>query len=158
MPCRCGFVPAAGCASPRLHHFWFCPVAQAVLQQLESRIADSVTRVHVWLVQAPPGVTQCVWDVVSLATVSAMERGRRHLVTRRRQGQSDEEILAGAVLCAVADFWASLRHFALLGVPRRGWTQVGALHPFLRVVEGRLVCAGPASELVGPGVLPADDE
>ena len=158
VPCRCGFVPAAGCASPRLHHFWFCPVAQAVLQQLESRIADSVTRVHVWLVQAPPGVTQCVWDVVSLATVSAMERGRRHLVTRRRQGQSDEEILAGAVLCAVADFWASLRHFALLGVPRRGWTQVGALHPFLRVVEGRLVCAGPASELVGPGVLPADDE
>ena len=73
-------------------------------------------------------------------------------------GQSDDEILAGAVLCAVADFWASLRHFALLGVPRRGWTQVGALHPFLRVVEGRLVCAGPASELVGPGVLPADDE
>ena len=124
---RCGFVPAAGRASPRLHHFWFCPVAQAVLEQLESRITGQVTRRQVWLVQAPPGVAQCVWDVVSLAAVSAMERGRRHLVTCRRQGQSDTEVLAGALVCAVADVWASLGVILLgWGFPgvvgtRRGW-------------------------------------
>ena len=53
-PCGCG--APGGVVSPRLHHFWFCPVAQAVVDQIETRLGVGVTRAQVWLVQAPPAV------------------------------------------------------------------------------------------------------
>ena len=44
---------------------------------------------------------------------------------------------------AVLDFWQRAQGFAELGVPRRGWEDVGPDHPILSVVDGRLVCAQP---------------
>ncbi len=38
---------------------------------------------------------------------------------------------------------AHLRAFANLGVPRVGWDEVGTAHPWLRVVDGRLLCTWP---------------
>ena len=39
-------------------------------------IVRPVSRAEVWLVQAPEDLQQCVWDVVVLAAVSAMEGGQ----------------------------------------------------------------------------------
>ncbi|GIL96233.1 hypothetical protein Vretimale_2098 [Volvox reticuliferus] len=35
-----------------------------------------MTRQQLWLVQAPPGCEQAPWDVIAMATLSAMEYGR----------------------------------------------------------------------------------
>ena len=106
-----------------------------------------LSRVALWLVRAPPGCEQCVWDVVALAALSAVDRGRFTLrAASRRQGGSGSTVGPGLGPCAhaqvvaVADFWARLQGFAHLGVPRAGWGAVGPTHPFLRVVGGRLRC------------------
>ena len=44
---------------------------------------------------------------------------------------------------AVVDFWARLRSFAGLGVPRRGWDRVGPQHPILAVAGEQGRCAAP---------------
>ncbi|EFJ50373.1 hypothetical protein VOLCADRAFT_88920 [Volvox carteri f. nagariensis] len=66
--------------SPRMHHFWECPVAQAVREQIDRHIQPSqeaatggITRKQLWLVQAPTGCEQAPWDVIALAALSAME-------------------------------------------------------------------------------------
>ena len=88
-----------------------------------------------------------MWDVVALAALSAVDRGRFTLrAASRRQGGSGSTVGPGLGPCAhaqvvaVADFWARLQGFAHLGVPRAGWGAVGPTHPFLRVVGGRLRC------------------
>ena len=50
-------------------------------------------------------------------------------------------VLAALRAGVVAKFWALLRDFADLGVPRKGWDGVSAGHPFLRVANGRLISA-----------------
>ena len=90
---------------------------------------------------------QCVWDVVALAALSAVDRGRFTLrAASRRQVGSGSTVGLGLGPCAhtqvvaIANFWARLQGFAHLGVPRAGWGAVGPTHPFLRVVGGRLRC------------------
>jgi hypothetical protein len=88
-PCKCGWAgpPAGLAAGPaarqwRLHHFWSCPVATAVVDELQSALPAGATRLtcaSVWLAQAPPGVHSGVWGIVCAAAVEAMERGRRAL-------------------------------------------------------------------------------
>jgi hypothetical protein len=76
--CGCGGYGGAGPhpCSPRAHHFWECPVAKAVLAQITFHVSAPITRANVWMVEAPEGVQQCVWDVVALAALAAMERAR----------------------------------------------------------------------------------
>ncbi|GFR43104.1 hypothetical protein Agub_g3953, partial [Astrephomene gubernaculifera] len=136
--CGCGSVVLG--VSPRLHFFWACPVARAVVEQLEVTLGIAVPRAALWLALPPSGVQQCVWDVVVLAALSAMEEGRRLLRARVRESGSAGVVpgLAAVVaLSAVSWFWGQLRGFACLGVPRRGWAGVGPSHPFLRIVGGR---------------------
>ena len=161
-PCACGgFGGAAGQqqapqCSPRAHHFWECPVAQAVIQQVTAYVPGTISRANVWLAEAPIGVQQCVWDVVSLAALAAMERARAGLraVNRRAapptlggDAQEPADALATplevAIARAVLDFWQRVQGFAELGVPRRGWDGVGPDHPILSVVDGRLLCVQP---------------
>ena len=156
-PCGCGAPAGAapGAGTPRLHHFWFCPVAQAVIAQLETQLGAGVTRAQVWLVQAPPGVQSCVWDVVVLAAITAMEVGRRFMAAAlKRVAAGGPPLMPGsglldrAIRRGVVEFWALLRGFAALGLPQKGWDAVGPRHPFLRVVASSLVCGGPAEVLV----------
>ena len=90
------------------------------------------------------GIQQCVWDVVVLAAISAMEHGRRFMEATRKK---DPTILPGPILMesaisqVVADLWSRLKGFAALGLPRKGWNAVGPRHPFLRVVSDKLICA-----------------
>jgi hypothetical protein len=107
-----------------------------------------------------------VWDVVALAALAAMEHARRHLraAIRPAAAEGAEAGAAGAAAGpqpevgggeevpriemakarAVLEFWQRLRGFAELGVPRRGWEEVGGDHPILSVVNGRMHCAHPA--------------
>jgi len=145
--CACGLFPSATTSghSPRQHHFWDCPVARAVVDQIAVRVGSPVGRSQLWLALPPPGLEQCVWDVTVLAACSALEMGRRYLRSAPRRPPSEGVPLLGrGVARAVADFWSRLRGFARLGVLRQGWGSVGPSHPFLRVVNGLLICDFPA--------------
>jgi hypothetical protein len=81
-----------------------------------------------------------------VATVGAMETGRRFTAAAVRRGEVPGGVLADRVSRrAVTNFWRRLQGFEALKVPHRGWDAVGARHPVLRVVGGRLVCVGPPS-------------
>ena len=127
------------------------PVAQAVVQQITAHVPGPITRAHVWLAETPPGMQQCVWDVICLAALSAMKRGRVGMRSATRYAPGpNEDAEAGAPTPvevanarAVLDFWQRLRVFAELGVPKRGWDGVGPDHPILAVAGERLRCAQP---------------
>eukprot|EP00198_Chlamydomonas_reinhardtii_P005938 XP_001695274.1 predicted protein [Chlamydomonas reinhardtii] len=90
------------------------------------------SQAQLWLVQAPPGFQQCVWDVVVMAALAATEHGR--------PGVNPVELARAG---AVADFWSRLMQFAQLGVPQKGWGGIDATHPILAVVNGEMLCALP---------------
>ena len=116
-PCPCGGLPAGACAEEALrHHFWACPVAAAVVEELqkgwkagEGALAPMVPplrREEVWLL-APPlrpsgGPQQkrmhgCVWMVVCLAALTAMDMGRRALVAMRLEREEQRRRAEGRV-------------------------------------------------------------
>ena len=102
-----------------------------------------------WLASAPSGVQQCVWEVVALAALEAMEVGRQFMHARMRELRGSaavpqwQSLVSQASRRAVACMWAHLRAFASLGLPRTGWDEVGTAHPWLRVVDGGLLCTWP---------------
>ena len=81
----------------------------------------------------PPGGSRPVWDVVCLAAVAALERGRQLLFARPVAGSA----VVGMAVCSrvsaavVSDFWSRLAAFAAWGRPPRGWSSVPVSHPFL---------------------------
>ena len=89
-----------------------------------------------------------MWDVFVLAAISAMETGRpamgasrvRERAAAQQQTDGTEDMAARR---AVSDFWSGLYGFAELGLPRKGWAEVGARHPILQVQNGCLICRGP---------------
>ncbi|GLI70416.1 hypothetical protein VaNZ11_015193 [Volvox africanus] len=127
-PCGCGSYGAdtdQPC-SPRLHHFWECPIAKAVREQIDrhlplptsATIEGGLTRQQLWLVQAPPGCEQAPWDVIALAALSSMEYGRHCLraatrehrpqwpsTHRRRQQQQTHTAEQGPRQRAITDFF-----------------------------------------------------
>lgn len=144
--CRCG---AAMAPSPRAHCFWDCPVAVAVRAELAREVGGPVTRADLWLARPPQGVAAPVWDVVCLAAVEAIERGRWSLA----KGPAADDAVAAALpasgvhaagVVAVASFWGALADFAALETAPRGWGGVAPDHPFLgRSVSNHLVLARP---------------
>jgi len=144
--CGCGGFPGGTqtLASPRRHHVGASPVALAVVDHLSLAVGRFVLCAEVWLVQAPESVQQCVWDVVVLAAVSAMECARRFMAAAQK-GESalppGPVLLEQAITRAVVSFWARLRGFAALGLPKKSWGLVGPRYPFLRVVSGVLECS-----------------
>ena len=78
-PCGCGQhghggaaaeAHAAAAPTPRQHHFWDCAVAKAVVAQINAHNPGPapISQAQLWLVQAPPGFQQCVWDMVVMDT------------------------------------------------------------------------------------------
>ena len=85
-----------------------------------------------------------MWDVVVLAALSAMERARTRLRAVTNAGPPEGMETEGATepveiakAEAVTGFWRRLQDFAGLGVPRKGWREVGMAHPLLAVQGGR---------------------
>lgn len=76
--CGCGAL-----ASGRPHHFWECPVAQAVVGELRRHLPEAagaaLQPAHVWLGEPPPETHAGSWAVVALAALGAMERARRRM-------------------------------------------------------------------------------
>jgi hypothetical protein len=90
-PCGvCQQQPVLAAAEPligRLHHFWECPVAQAVVAAVQRQLppawcSEPLTAHHVLCMHPPAGgagttLHAGVWRVVCLAAVCAMDVGRR---------------------------------------------------------------------------------
>jgi hypothetical protein len=146
--CACG----ADCPG-RLHHYWECPVAQAVVKVLHDQLAlngvqVAVCRPHVWLARRPCSRLHAgVWLVAALAALLAMDKGRKLLFVWAQQlaqqpplsqqhvmEQHQHHIVLASKL-AVATFWDMLHDFVGMGDCRPEWEgKVGAGHPFLYVV------------------------
>lgn len=139
--CNCGRVS-------RTHHFWECPVAAAVVREVQLGLAAAtphggITREHVWLAQPPPGVHRGIWQVVVLAALNAMDAARRRLtsqcmpaIEQRKQlvklqrahnpgaAQSPTRVIAEpeqlhlARVFAIERFWSGIEDFAHLNHQR----------------------------------------
>ena len=131
---RCG----AGCStvSPgRVHHFWECPVAQAVVAVLTAGLrrhcshqpqpcaAPSIVATHVWLASPPShcGVQAWAWQLVCLVAVAAMEHRRQVLRTLQLDsGALGAAAVVGVQRRAVARFWDLLSAACSSGLLPRG--------------------------------------
>jgi hypothetical protein len=110
-----------GAPDLRLHAFWSCPVAQAVVAELLHALPASVGlhTSHVWLLLSPcpSHILPVLWHVVCLAALSAMLHGRRYMWALHAQGHHDPrtgampQCVHKAKQKAAADFWCRLQDF-----------------------------------------------
>ena len=132
-PCGCGSSePLPG----RLHHFWRCPVAVAVVRCLTAQLnGQTLSTSSIWLAKPPPGLHAGAWAVVCLAAFSAMDSGRRSLFKLRSSpatASASCDMVAAASQHAVARFWTLLQDFCSLGCAPVSWqSEVQPPHPFL---------------------------
>jgi hypothetical protein len=153
---------------PRLHHFWHCPLALGLREHLAGlmgappgSLLAALTRPHLWTAHPPPGLHTLVWDVVCLAALSALERGRQQLYqARAADGRAPAPAVARALVAVIAEFWDRLHSFASLGLPPRGWSAVPLVHPFLcRSAAGVVVLVPPPQPLIAsPAASDSDTE
>jgi hypothetical protein len=139
---------ACGVARPgRVHHFWECPVAQAVVHALQGelpQLQQPLLRMHVWVARAPlDQLHKGVWRVVALAALNAMDTGRKllfkwHKHPPQQPGlQTQEQQVQVASAVAVASLWDLLTDFVELGLYHVTWkVEVAAGHPFIQAVPG----------------------
>lgn len=168
--CPCGWqLPAAyrvdadackmlGAPALRMHHFWQCPVACAVVQQVQSQLpaGRQLACSSLWLGLCPDDAVHAgVWDVVCLAAVAAMEYGRKLMWRLHLQAQSDvsadssssrqatidelwhlpvpnhavQSVVQYAARAAAADFWCRLQDFANLDLSSSQWPAADSLGP-----------------------------
>jgi exonuclease III len=120
VPCVCG-APQRG----RDHFYWACPVAQAVVAEVQRCLPPSagfVARAHFWLLHAPAGQFPQAWAVVALAALAAMESARRVQTRRARVQSGAAPMPVHALSCrAVAAFWARIAEFCALGLAPPAW-------------------------------------
>ena len=79
---RCPSCPSAAHDDARVHAFWDCPVAAAVLNTITAAMlpeAPVLSRASIWLCRPPEHVHPGVWLIVCMAALSAMDHGRRQL-------------------------------------------------------------------------------
>jgi hypothetical protein len=105
-PCPCGGLAAgAHSTAAQAHHFWECPVAAAVVTEMQ-RAWDGTAgraggggiplqRQDVWLLQPPSGqggdkIHEGAWTAIGLAALSAMDHGRRAMIALRMERAEEE--------------------------------------------------------------------
>jgi hypothetical protein len=146
--CACG---GLGAHNPgRVHHFWGCGAAQAVLRIIARECgcssASPLLRRHVWLMLPPPTLTarfgqhlwvRQLWRVVCLAALNAM-----WTVAQSPAARAAPAAQAGADGAATLSRMATLRfrllldEFAMVGKPPRTWERVlPADAPFFRCCD-----------------------
>jgi hypothetical protein len=137
--CACGVVGPG-----RQHHYWACPVAQAVVAAMQQQLPQQVQLrpVHVWLARPPHRTLhKGVWLVVALAALLAMDHGRRRLCAWAlppKPGQQPapappvDQRLSVASSAAVGMFWGMLADFIGMSLCPPDWlATVPGDHPFL---------------------------
>ena len=138
---------AAGCAAcsaavPGVeHHFWTCPVAVAVRQEVEGQLrafnmlpaGESLPCRAMWLACLPHStVHRLVWDMVCLAAIHAFERGRRAAWAVSDNLGVPALVEQVAVGAALGVFWDALADFAATAkVPSRYRNQLLTRQPFI---------------------------
>ena len=165
-PCPCGFTGPPGYPGHlsdqeaslewRIHHFWKCPVAAAIVEAIRGQIpgGGAIACADIWLLRPPQGVSHLgVWGVVAAAAIAAMHYGRKNLIRLHLgreelrgagqtlitsffphiSGPSQPTVLQCATRGAVAWFWVLLQDFAFLNptIPRGWGNGPPADHPFL---------------------------
>ena len=113
---------------PRYHHFWDCVIARGLRETIQMTIedvmgdrCDDVRRSELWLVIPLEILHGKVWDVVCLAAIAALERGRQRLYAARMDdGHAQPGAIRKTCAAVVIDFWARIRSFADLGIRVRG--------------------------------------
>lgn len=118
--CVCG-APAPG----RRHYFWDCPVASAVVSELQRFLppgAGQLSCKNVWFLDPPSSQAANPWTVVSLSFLSCLEHVRRVAVRRSftpaPQGPLTVEMASRR---AIAYFWAGIGKFCSLNVAPVTW-------------------------------------
>jgi Reverse transcriptase (RNA-dependent DNA polymerase) len=142
---------AVGADNPgRLHHFWHCDAAQAVIGEMQQGLLQcgniALERRHVWLMEVPTEVkqrynnsvaVQQMWRVVCLAALNAMSHyfGQvmsvaPHAREAWQHAQGDGNV-GGHI--AATRFREMLEEFARVGTPPKAWQRVmPADAPFFR--------------------------
>ena len=144
-PVLCGAAPPAD----RHHHYWACPVAQAVVTSISETLAAAgllpapLSKAAIWLGRAPPAVHSGVWDVVCLATVTAMDHGRRRMYALSAGPPQATPIHVTCARSSVGTFWSLLADFVVLRCAPDTWRQqLPPAHPLFAMIlpHHRSVC------------------
>lgn len=120
---------ACGAVCPDVgHHFWSCPVAVVVRQEVAAQLVAAglmpapaqLSCTSLWMGVSPlDAVLPWVWDLVCVAAVHAMEVGRAAAWATSRHAVQDV-VLNVAGRAALAAFWSALADFAATApIPRR---------------------------------------
>jgi hypothetical protein len=137
-PCACGVArvatvarrgPVEGARKLRQHVFWECPVAWAVIQEVEAGLprGTRLQRHHVWLGVAPcDAVRLAVWRVVCVAALGAMDKGRRCLWCFHHEQQEQQAFATGQ-----APVLRQLTLWQAWGVPPAAEAEDGVPQPLL---------------------------
>ena len=165
-PCQCGWAPPARdparvddskhrAYALRLHCFWECPVAQAVVAELQRGLPareapPPLSPADVWLLQPPAGRTvhPGIWAFVCMVALHAMELGRRHLWSAALRATAvgpPAQLVASASRVASAWMWCLLQDFVDLHEVPEGWGgKLGtSRHPFIGIARAAGVEAAP---------------
>ena len=132
-PCSCG---TSGPLPGRMHHFWECPVAVAVVSSLEAQLGGQLLAPpNIWLAQPPVGVHTGAWELISLASISAMDAGRRLLYRQASTPDADTTTInrvAAARRHAIARLFILLQDFCSLNCAPASWkAEMHTSHPFI---------------------------
>lgn len=136
-PCLCGGPAPAD----RAHHFWACPVAQAVVGTVSTAAAAAqphpgaappLARAALWLARPPPAVHRGVWEVVCLAAVAAMDHGRKRMYALSLGPPPETPLHVSSARSSVARFWDLLSDFVALRCAPDSWRErLTPTHPFI---------------------------
>jgi len=134
---------------PRVHAFWDCPVASAVraaMQRALGHEAPELTRAAVWLLRPPPSpqVDARVWTLVGAAAVAAMEHGRAALWAQHARQEQPRTAIVEAASAAAVRFLGQVLHDFCSTCPPLALHDLAPHHPFIAVVDGRLMVRLPA--------------
>jgi hypothetical protein len=144
--------PCAVCTAQRpgrLHHFWECPAATALVTSLSTEIgAAQITRQQLWLLDAPDGINKHVWEVVCLAAITALNAARKLAYKQVYTSRSNQslELTATIQSWVVPYFWELIADFSAV-CPTQPWLdKLNNTHPFLmKSEEGKLEVNHPQS-------------
>jgi hypothetical protein len=150
--CVCNSV---GADNPgRLHHFWHCDAAQAVIGEMQQGLLHcgniALERRHVWLMEVPTEVklrynnsvaVHQIWRVVCLAALNAMAHYFGQVMNvapharEALQHAAGDGTVGGRI--AATRFREMLEEFARVGNPPKAWQRVlPADSPFFTYSEG----------------------
>ena len=140
-PCPCGeHVPSSHPSSSRSlawrdHHFWSCPVAQAVVEEINKALPTAwgvtIKCHHLWLLSSPhPLLHKGVWSIVAASALAAIDSGRRRLIKIHLQQAS------GTHQTLITDFFTPVNSVPLDAPP----TQASPLERSQRYSSARFWC------------------